>query len=69
MLSLLLLLALILPLLVVGLLVNVSHGTIVVLLIILAVIWIITRSYGDWKRKQEEQREKARASCSWFSLF
>jgi len=59
MLSLLLLLAILLPFLAVGLLVRFSPGTIVVLLAILVVVWVITRSYGDWKRKQEEQREKA----------
>lgn len=53
----LLLLVLIIPFLVVGLLLNFSPGTIAVLLMILAVIWIINKSYTDWKRKQEEQLE------------
>ena len=53
-----LLLVLIVPLLVVGLLVNFSPSTIFVLLIVLVVVWVINRSYRDWKRKQEEQREE-----------
>ena len=53
----LLLFVLVIPFLVVGLLLNFSPGTIAVLLMILAVIWIINKSYRDWKRKQEEQLE------------
>lgn len=53
-----LLLVLIVPLLVVGLLVNFSPSTIFVVLIVLVVVWIINRSYRDRKRKQEEQREE-----------
>jgi biopolymer transport protein ExbB/TolQ len=55
----LLLLALIVPILVVGLLFSFSPTTIIVLLVVLVVVWVINRSYRDWKRKQDEQREGA----------
>jgi DNA-directed RNA polymerase subunit RPC12/RpoP len=55
----LLLLVLIVPFLVIGLLVNFSPSTIFVLLIVLVVVWLVNRSYRDWKRKQDEQREEA----------
>ena len=54
-----LLLALIVPFLVIGLLVNFSPSTLIVILIVFVVLWFINRSYRDWKRKQDEQREEA----------
>ncbi len=53
-----LLLVLIVPFLVIGLLANSSPSTIFVLLIVLVAVWVINRSYRDWKRKQEAQREE-----------
>jgi hypothetical protein len=53
-----LLLVLIVPFLVIGLLANSSPSTIFVLLIVLVAVWVINRSYKDWKRKQEAQREE-----------
>lgn len=53
------LLAIFVPLLVVGVLVNYSPSAIFVVLTILAVIWIAQKSYEDWRLKQESQREES----------
>jgi type VI protein secretion system component VasK len=52
----LLLLALIVPFLVIGLLFNFSPSTIFVIFAVLVVVWLVNRSYREWKRKQDEQR-------------
>jgi hypothetical protein len=46
-------LALILPVLVVGLIFNFSSSVLFAVLIVLIVIWIVIRSYRDWRFKEE----------------
>jgi membrane protein implicated in regulation of membrane protease activity len=48
-----LLLALILPVLVVGLIFNFSSSALFVILVVLIVVWIVVRSYRDWRLKKE----------------
>jgi len=55
----LLLLVIIVPFLLIGLLINFSPGTLFVILIVLIVVWLIHKSYRDWKLKQDEQRKEA----------
>ncbi len=55
----LLLLSLIVPFLVIGLLFKFSSSALFVILGVVVVVWIIGRSYRDWKRQQDEQRGEA----------
>jgi len=48
-----LLLVLILPVLIVGLIFNFSSSALFVVLIVLIVVWIVVRSYRDWRFKKE----------------
>lgn len=52
--------AMIVSLLVVELLVNVSVGAIFLVVVVLAVIWIIVKSYREWKLEQGSQREEVK---------
>jgi len=54
-----LLLVLILPVLIVGLIFNFSSSALFVVLIVLVVIWIVVRSYRDWRFKKEARHEES----------
>jgi len=54
-----LLLALILPVLIVGLIFNFSSSALFVVLIVLIVVWIVVRSYRDWRFKKVAGTEEA----------
>ena len=55
-----LLLALILPVLIVGLIFNFSSSALFVVLIVLIVIWIVIRSYRDWRFKEEARHGESK---------
>lgn len=55
-----LLLALMLPLLIVGLVLYLSPSSLVIALIVLIAIWYLWRSYREWKTKNQGQNEEDR---------
>ena len=55
-----LLLALILPVLIVGLIFNFSSSALFVILIALIVIWIVIRSYRDWRFKEKARHGESK---------
>jgi membrane protein YdbS with pleckstrin-like domain len=59
-----LLLTLILPVLIVGLIFNFSSSALFVVLIVLIVVWIVVRSYRDWRFKKVADTEEVENSGS-----
>jgi uncharacterized membrane protein len=57
-----LLLALILPVFVVGLIFNFSSSALLVVLMILIVVWIVVRSYRDWRLKKDAGHGESKES-------